>query len=112
MRSALRLATVAAAIVLMGTTGCSVMRGQQSAGNYASDAKLTARVKTALLNDPEVAGTHVNVDVYRGKVTLTGVVDNESEKSRATKIARQTPGVKSVDDALRVASAGSSDNGG
>ena len=69
----------------------------------------TARVKTALLKDHDVKGSEVNVQTYEGKVTLTGVVDNSEMAHRAERIARDTPGVKSVESAMQVASANSSE---
>jgi hyperosmotically inducible periplasmic protein len=107
MRLTSRFAALAAAAVIVA--GCGVMRGHETAGAYVDDATLTARVKTALLKDPEVKGSEVNVQTYEGKVTLSGVVDNSEMAHKAERIARDTPGVKSVKSAMQVASAGSSE---
>jgi hyperosmotically inducible protein len=104
MRSAIKLVALAAAALLV-TTGCNVMRGDQTTGEYVDDAALTARVKAALLDDEQVSGTSFDVNVYQGKVTLAGVADSAEEAKRAEQIARQTPGVKSVESTIRVASA-------
>jgi hyperosmotically inducible periplasmic protein len=110
MRSAMKLAALAAA-ALLAATGCNVMRGDQSTTAYVDDATLTARVKAALLDDDKVKGTNFNVDVYQGKVTLSGVTDSREEARRAEQIARQTPGVKGVESSIRVSQADSSDSG-
>jgi len=104
MRTALKLVAIAAAAVL--ASGCNVIRGDEAASDYADDAALTARVKSALLDDEAVQGTQFNVDVYKGKVTLSGTAHDAQEAERAESIAKQTPGVKSVNSAIRVADAG------
>jgi hyperosmotically inducible periplasmic protein len=81
------------------------MRGDQEAGDYVDDAALTARVKAALLDDEQVAGTRFDVNVYQGKVTLSGVTDKPEEARRAEQIAREVPGVQSVESNIRVAQA-------
>jgi hyperosmotically inducible protein len=42
------------------------------------------------------------VDSNKGVVTLTGNVRSAAEKQRAVKIARETEGVKSVVDRLKI----------
>jgi osmotically-inducible protein OsmY len=107
MRSTSRFAALAAAAAL--AAGCGIMRGHESPSAYVDDATLTARVKTALLKDHDVKGSEVNVQTYEGKVTLTGVVDNSEMAHNAERIARGTPGVKSVESAMQVASASSTE---
>jgi hyperosmotically inducible periplasmic protein len=109
MRSAMKFVALAAAALLVAT-GCNVMRGQQSASDYVDDATLTARVKAALMDDEQVKGTSFNVDVYQGKVTLSGVTDNREQAQRAQQVARQVPGVKGVENSIRVSQAGTTDN--
>ncbi len=107
MRIALKAAALAAAAILAtATTGCAVMKGQQSVKGYADDATLTAEIKAAFARDKDVKATEINVDVNQARVTLTGQVDSDAMRTRAASIARQVPGVKSVNSsALRVASA-------
>jgi hyperosmotically inducible protein len=104
MRSFLKIAAVTAAAIF-AISGCSVMRGDQTTGDYVDDAALTARVKAALLDDEQVKGTMFNVDVNQGKVTLSGTAQNATEAKRAEQIARQTPGVKGVESTIRVSQA-------
>jgi hyperosmotically inducible periplasmic protein len=104
MRTTTRFAVLAAAALFL-TTGCNVMRGDQEADAYVDDAALTARVKAALLDDEQVAGTRFDVNVFQGKVTLSGVTDDPAEARRAEQIARDVDGVKSVESTIRVAEA-------
>jgi osmotically-inducible protein OsmY len=67
-----------------------------------TDAGLTSAVKTKLLADTSVSGLAINVDTSNGVVTLTGTVPTAAAKERALQLARETSGVKSVTDQLKV----------
>ena len=67
-----------------------------------SDAALTAAVKTKFLADPAVSGLRIDVDSREGIVTLKGDVSSQAEKDAAVRIARETSGVRQVDDYLVV----------
>ena len=60
------------------------------------------RVKTAMLNDPAVGGLRIDVDTFKGVVTLSGRVKNQAEKDQALALARKIDGVVEVNDALQV----------
>jgi hyperosmotically inducible protein len=74
----------------------------KSVGDTIDDATITARVKTALLNDPQVAGTRIDVDTNLGIVTMSGVVRSQAEEQRAIQVARGISGVKEVKSTLQV----------
>ena len=89
--------TVGVAVApLAFTTGCAVAHHQETAGAYAKDKEIAARIKTALYADPTVKGTEVNVTSLNGQVQLSGFVDSEQAKDRAGQIASSTPGVVKV----------------
>jgi len=67
------------------------------------DAGITAAVKTKMLADTDVGGLKIDVDTKDGVVSLTGNVASAVEKRRAVEIARETDGVKSVRDQLKIA---------
>jgi hyperosmotically inducible protein len=71
-------------------------------GETIDDATITTRVKTALLNDAQVAGLKIDVDTTLGVVTMSGVVRSRSEEQRAIQLARGVPGVKDVRSTLQV----------
>jgi hyperosmotically inducible periplasmic protein len=108
MRPALKIAAVAATALLV--TGCNLIRGKQTTGEYVDDATLTARAKAALVSDKNVSATDFNLDVYQGNVTITGVAKSSEESRRAEADIRKVPGVKSVKNAARVASTGTSES--
>jgi hyperosmotically inducible periplasmic protein len=91
-------------ILVVALGACSATRTQESAGEVIDDSVLTAKVKTALIDDPVVKANEVNVETYRGVVQLGGFVDNADQKSRATTVARGVTGVKEVHNNLRVSS--------
>jgi hyperosmotically inducible periplasmic protein len=84
------------------TTGCSKGEYKRSSGEYLDDQTLTARVKSALFADPNVSGFQVNVDAYKGVVSLSGFVDTAAQKARAEDVARQVNGVRQVQNNLSV----------
>jgi osmotically-inducible protein OsmY len=76
------------------------------AGQAIADGTLTAKVKAALLADPDVKGLQIDVDSRDGAVTLSGSLDSAANVARAQSIARATDGVKSVENRLTVRPAG------
>lgn len=78
------------------TTGCAVTSGRESAGQYAKDKEIAARIKTRLYADPSTKGTEIEVQSLRGTVQLSGFVDNQAARNRAAEIAASTPGVVQV----------------
>ena len=67
-----------------------------------------ARAKAALLNDKEVNSSDFTVEVYQGRVTVSGVAKNAQESKRVEDDIRRIPGVKSVENDARLAEAESS----
>lgn len=74
----------------------------KTVGEAIDDTTITTRVKTAMLNDKDVGGLRIDVDTFKGVVTLSGRVKSEAEKTQAVAIARRTGGVVDVKDALQV----------
>jgi hyperosmotically inducible protein len=72
------------------------------AGDAAGDAAITGKVKTKLLADPDVKGLAIDVDTKDGVVTLNGSADKAGNVDKAVTIAKNTDGVKSVDNKLTV----------
>jgi len=74
----------------------------RDAGNMVGDAGITTAVKTKMLADTTVSGLKIDVDTKDGVVILIGNVASAAEKRRALEIARETNGVKSVRDELKI----------
>jgi hyperosmotically inducible protein len=78
-------------------TGCG-----KTVGETIDDATVTTRVKTALLNDPDVGGLRIDVDTFKGIVTLSGAVKSAGERDKAITVARKIGGVKDVKSTLQI----------
>src|SRR5258708_3165727 len=76
--------------------GCGGDREQKSTGEAIDDTAITAKVKAALVNDPEVGGMGIKVAVDRGDVQLAGWVKSAQERKKAEDIAWGVKGVKTV----------------
>ena len=74
----------------------------KSVGETIDDATITTRVKTALLNDPDVGGLRIDVDTFKGVVTLSGRVKSKEEETKAVALARRVGGVSEVKSTLQV----------
>ena len=72
------------------------------AGRVANDGAITAKVKAALLREPELKSFDVSVVTYKGEVMLSGFVKNESQRAKAVKAASTVAGVAGVKDSLAV----------
>lgn len=72
-------------------------------GQVMDDAAITAAVKSKLLADPKVGGLKIDVDTRSGVVYLTGDhMKSQAEIDQAIKLAKETSGVKSVENKLVV----------
>ena len=76
------------------------------AAKAVDDASITAKVKTAVLAEPGLKTLQIGVDTMNGVVTLSGIVDTPELKDRATTIAHNVDGVRTVIDNLAVKSTG------
>jgi hyperosmotically inducible periplasmic protein len=78
------------------STGCAVVRGQETAGAYVDDAGITAAVKAKMVEDKTVAASSISVETLNGTVQLSGFAKSAAEKSQAETIARNVKNVRSV----------------
>jgi hypothetical protein len=74
----------------------------KTVGETIDDATITTRVKTALLNDPDVGGLRIDVDTFKGVVTLSGAVKSAAERDKAIALARKINGVVDVKSTLQI----------
>jgi len=67
------------------------------------DASITAEVKSSLLSHHSTSAMHTGVTTTDGVVTLTGIAQNDAEKSLVTKLATDINGVTSVINNMTIA---------
>lgn len=84
------------------STGCAGTNTRESTGEYIDNSAVTAKVKAALVQDPNVRARDVSVETFRGTVQLSGFVDTEAQKIQATEVARSVSGVAAVQNNLIV----------
>lgn len=89
------LALILIAPLLLSSCGKSV-------GETIDDATITTRVKTAFVNDPLVGALRIDVDSFKGVVTLSGRVKSKMEEEKAIALARATKGVTDVKSTLTI----------
>jgi len=83
---------------LFALNGCvnSTGVGSSAPVAYVQDSVLTAKVKTAILQQKGLAGFSIHINSYKGVVQLSGFVDNDVNKELAGQIARSVEGVAEV----------------
>lgn len=84
------------------TTGTKIDSSANKASDYMSDSAVTAKVKSALLEDKSITSSDISVETSKGVVTLSGFVGSQALSTRAVEIATQVEGVQSVSDKLQV----------
>jgi osmotically-inducible protein OsmY len=89
-----------------GTTSQPATTDQQTAGESVDDAVVTAKVKAKLVDDDVTKAYQIQVETFKGTVQLSGSVDSEEARSRATELAKDVGGVKDVKNALQVRKSG------
>jgi len=67
-----------------------------AADQKTSDDAISDFVRLKLASDPEVKGGALDAVSKEGVVTLTGVVETQHQKDKATKLAKKVKGVKNV----------------
>ena len=91
-----------ASVIRVGWRSGRIPGSGKTVGETIDDATITTRVKTAMLNDPAVGGLRIDVDTFKGVVTLSGRVKSQAERDRAMMLARGISGVVEVKDTLQV----------
>jgi hyperosmotically inducible protein len=96
MRNASRttwpIALVGFAIV-SSLVGCN---STQTVGEQLDDTRISTAVTAKLAADPEVNPFEIDVDTQDGVVRLSGMVETNTQRSEAEKLARNTDGVTRV----------------
>lgn len=81
--------------LLSALTGCASLTGR-TAGEIIDDSSITTAINVEIIKSPELKYLKINVDTFKGHVTLTGVVPSKSAEQKLIEIASGVRGVKSV----------------
>jgi osmotically-inducible protein OsmY len=97
-----RLSVFVLALAFASVLGCAATETRQSTGEYFDDTWITTKVKAALVQDPVVKATEVNVETYKGVVQLSGFVSSDAAMEQAVKVTKGIQGVTSVRNDMRI----------
>ena len=83
--------------MLIGTTGCV----GPSPVAHRDDAAITEAVRTRLAADGQTKPFAIEVGTTEGVVKVSGAVTKSADRDAVERIARDTPGVRKVDNHVR-----------
>ena len=75
----------------------------ESIGKSLDDAWIHMKIVSQLIGDPSTPERKINVDVVNSVVTLRGSVDSEAQRTEAERVVKNTEGVKSIQNRLKIA---------
>jgi osmotically-inducible protein OsmY len=91
-----------ATLMLVMSVGCASTRTHESTGQYVDDSAITTKVKTAILQEPGLKSSEINVETFKGVVQLSGFVSSRDDIQSAVKVASSVGGVKSVKNEMQL----------
>ena len=97
-----RITASLAILAVAGMTGCAATSKSEGTGEYVDDTVITAKVKTAIFEQPGLKSAEINVETFKGVVQLSGFVTSTDNANTAVRVARNVGGVTSVKNDMRV----------
>lgn len=94
------------------TTAASVLADHRSMGQQAADLQTKAGIEQALGGYSTSLAARINVDVFLGRVMLTGIVADQRSRRRAAEVARGAAGGAEVFDDIEIGEGGLADTVG
>lgn len=82
--------------------GYIAAQDHRDAGQTMGDQWITTKVKTELIATKDVDARHIDVDTFKGVVTLYGHVASSGAQVKAVQVARGVKGVKAVVSKLAI----------
>jgi osmotically-inducible protein OsmY len=89
------------------TTAAGIIADNRSLSQQTADLQLKGQIDQGLLSESTALAANINVDVFLGRVMLTGVVPDDASRWAAVRIARQIAGSAQVYDDIEVRAGGS-----
>ncbi|MBI4411095.1 MAG: BON domain-containing protein [Deltaproteobacteria bacterium] len=75
---------------------CSATATRRSMGETLDDAVITNKLKTRFMKDKTIKAFQIDIDTWKGVVSLRGRVESQDQIYRAIEMAEQQAGVKEV----------------
>jgi hyperosmotically inducible protein len=105
MKTKLATSLVIGALLVPAAGYAAEKTTTQSVKEAVADSVITTKIKTEYAKDKTVDMLDISVETDdKGVVTLSGMAKNKAQADKAEKIARETKGVTSVKNNLRIAS--------
>jgi hyperosmotically inducible protein len=102
MKITKNITALALSALLISISACAATDTKESTGQYVDNSVLTAKVKTAIFNEPTLKSSEISVETYKGEVQLSGFVSSIDQTKKAVEIAKSIPGVTAVKNDMRV----------
>lgn len=100
---------VVVALVFAALVGCSATMTRRNVKEQWTDAMTSSHVKWKLRQDKLVGSNNIDINVWRGEVTMIGHVATIEEKARAEEVVMQVQGVRGVKNYIEVVGTGTKD---
>ena len=97
-----RASQIAQSVPGVKSVSNNIQIGERRLGDIWDDNVISNKIKAKLIAEPEVRSLNIDVDVYLGVVTLTGVVSTKYQRDRALELSRSTEGTVKVIDNIKV----------
>ena len=102
MKTFQRAISMLSIVAVAGIIGCASTAKTEGTGEYVDDTVITAKVKAAILEEPNLKSTEINVETFKGTVQLSGFVNSQQSINVAMATARGVRGVTAVKNDMRV----------
>lgn len=96
------IGTIFSALFLMTAIGCAPTKTHEGTGQYVDDTVITTKVKAAILDEPGLKSSEINVETFKGVVQLSGFVNSREDINSAVRVASAVNGVKSVNNDMQL----------
>ncbi len=96
------LAVTILSLALGTMAGCASTSKKEGTGEYIDDTIITTKVKAAIINEPTLKSSEINVETFKGAVQLSGFVNSKADMQKAIEVTRGVKGVVSVKDDMRL----------
>lgn len=94
------------AITMGATAAAGIIADDRSLAQQTADVELKGQIEQGLLAESSALARQVNVDVFLGRVMLTGVVPEDADRWKAVRVARESAGGRQVYDDIEVGASG------
>jgi osmotically-inducible protein OsmY len=85
-----------------GVVGYQLGKDEREPSVVAADSAITSKIKGKFVADDVVSVFNIGVRTYEATVTLTGAVGSYNARQRAESLARETSGVKIVNNQITI----------